>query len=152
MPRVHQHRARKDYPEAGIKKGQKYYLWKLKTGPRSSQIHRSLRPPKPEDLTTSPYYKALYPLGREIANFEGSEGDLEDLVNRVRDLGEEQQEKFDNLPPGFQEGPTGELLQERADECEDLADRLYELWDEFQSAQTEEEIDIIREGIRGESI
>ena len=119
MPKVHTPVARKDYPNEGIQKGQRYYTWSLKTGPRSSRTFRSLNPPLPEQLTTSEYLQQWYPLNREIGSFDGSPDDLQALIDQVGELREEAQESADNIPSQLQDGPVGELLQERMDECED---------------------------------
>ena len=117
MPRVEHRRAAKDYPASGIKKGDKYYTWKFKFGGRRRQKER----PLPEQLTQSPYLQEWLPLQREIEAFDGTASDLDSLLERVRDLGQEQQDKLDNMPDGLQDGHAGETLRERADECEDLA-------------------------------
>lgn len=47
--------------------------------------------------------------------------DLESLAEQVREFGEEQQGKFDNMPEGLQQGDTGQLLEERASNMEQAA-------------------------------
>lgn len=44
MPKVQHVKARKDYPESGIKKGDMYYTASVMTGPRSSRTIRSKGP------------------------------------------------------------------------------------------------------------
>ncbi len=131
MPRVSKQVARKDYPNAGIKKGDLYYKWKF----RYSPVNRSLTPPQAEQLTQSAYMQEWIPLNRDISEFDGEADDVDELVERARQLGNEQQEKKDNMPDGLQEGDTGQLLEERAEECEELADSLENAKTELEQAQ-----------------
>ena len=63
MPRVHTvNAARKDYPDDGISKGDKYYHWKF---PYGSKI-RSLTYPKRSQLTKSPYKSQGYDIEDSI--------------------------------------------------------------------------------------
>jgi len=120
MPRVHHRKARKDYPASGIKKGDMYYTWDLKTGPRSSITYRQLTPPKPWQLTSSPFLQEYYRLQHAIENLvaesaEDLEAQMENLRGEIEALAEETREKFDNMPEGLQQGDIGQLLEERAD-------------------------------------
>ena len=135
MPQVHKRKARKDYPEHGIKKGDTYYTWKF----RRSAVQRSLKAPLPEQLTQSPFEQEWIPLNREVSNFEGTADELRELAERARELGEEQGEKRDNMPESLQSGPTGELLEERASECEELAEELDDLAQQLEDADENDE-------------
>lgn len=132
MARVEYRKAAKDYPAAGIKKGDRYYTWKLH---RHAPRMRSKTEPLPEQLTTSEYLGEWYPLNRDIGAFDGDAEEARSLAERAKDLGEEQREKYDNMPDGLQQGDTGLLLEERADEAEGLGDELDEAADELESAQ-----------------
>jgi len=123
MARAQYRKAAKDYPSAGIKKGDMYYYWKLKTGPRSSMTYRQLTPPKPWQLTTSEFLSEYYRLQDEVENLsaenvEDLRSQVEDITGRVETLAEETREKFDNMPEGLQQGDTGQLLEERAEAME----------------------------------
>ena len=131
MPRVSKQVARKDYPNAGIKKGDTYYKWKF----RYSPVNRSLTMPQAEQLTQSAYMQEWIPLNRDISEFDGEADDVDELVERARQLGDEQREKKDNMPEGLQDGDTGQLLEERAEECEELADSLENAKTELEQAQ-----------------
>ena len=131
MPRVSKQVARKDYPNAGIKKGDTYYKWKF----RYSPVNRSLTMPQAEQLTQSAYMQEWIPLNRDISEFDGEADDVDELVERARQLGNEQQEKKDNMPEGLQDGDTGQLLEERAEECEELANSLESAKAELEQAQ-----------------
>lgn len=116
-------KARKDIPSAGIKAGESYYWWKFKrSGKQFSKTQ-----PKRSQLTQSAFYAALYDLQDEIgdAPADDSLGSFaEDIASRLREIGEECQSSLDNMPEGLQQGPTGELLQERIDAMEAAADEV----------------------------
>lgn len=155
MPRVKYQKAMKDYPSAGIKKGDKYYYVRVKTGPRSSREMRSLTPFRPSQLTTSDFLSQAYALQerfQDLCSIESLEIDLQDIADEARQLGEEQQEKYDNMPDGLQQGDTGQLLEERANAMSEWADSLeqavssaaekanefkknQEAWDEWDEAE-----------------
>jgi polyhydroxyalkanoate synthesis regulator phasin len=118
--------ARKDYPDSGIKKGETYYWWEFRYG----GTHRSKTQPKPSQLTQSEFLSAAYGLNEQIEalivadSMDALKSEVEPLVDEIRQLGEEQSDKLSNMPDSLQEGPTGELLQNRADACEEWASNL----------------------------
>lgn len=131
MPRAHKKTAAKDYPDAGIKKGDVYYLWTTRSGPYSKGVkHRQKTPPKRQQLTGSEFLRAQYDLEDRISALRGStnlddfKAEVDSIIEDIRSLGEEQQEKFDNMPDGLQQGSTGEQLQARAEACESWASSL----------------------------
>ncbi len=132
MPKVKQVTARKDYPDHGIKKGQAHFTWSLMTGPRSSRTFRQIEPPRPSQLTTSEFKGNLFAIEEDLANATQDEGlpdTIQEFADNLRTLGEEQNEKFENMPEGLQQGSTGELLEGRATSCEEYADSLGEIAD-----------------------
>ena len=141
MPRVHKRKAQKDYPNEGIARGDVYYTWKF----RRSGVQRSLTPPLPEQLTQSEYAQEWIPLNREVSKFEGSADELHELAERARTLGEEQRDKQGNMPDSLQAGPTGELLEERANECEELADELDEIAQRLEETDENDEDEVLAE-------
>jgi hypothetical protein len=140
MARVHHRKARKDYPEKGIKKGDMYYFAQIKTGPRSSRTIRQLEPIKQSQLTSSDFLSQLYGIEEgfdEIVHDESAVEALNDAATTLRDLGQEQQDKFDNMPDGLQQGDTGQMLEERANNCEQWADEIEQIASNLESAITE---------------
>lgn len=124
MPRVHKQVARKDYEREGIKKGDVYYKWTLRPGGfGKGTLYRSTTPPKPWQLTSSPFLQELYMLEDRVSNLEDL-SDIEELISEIRSLGEEEESKLYNMPDSLQSSPTGELLQERYDACEEWASEL----------------------------
>lgn len=137
MARLHYRKARKDYPANGIKRGDMYYFAQIKTGPRSSRTIRSLTKPRPSELTVSEFNGWLGDLQEiELPAVEDIEA-LRQIAENIREFGQEQQEKFDNMPEGLQQGDTGQLLEERATGCDGWADEIEQAADEYDSAITE---------------
>lgn len=159
MARVtHVKKAQKDYPEHGIKKGEEYYWWKFRYGGK----HFSKTYPKPSQLTQSEFLSQVYDFNDRISGL--STGDFnepedlqawkEELVGELETLRDEQEEKKDNMPEGLQEGPTGELLQERYDGIDELINELEGIdCDDFdfdEDAKKEEIIDELKDKYEGE--
>lgn len=120
--------ARKDNPQHGIKAGDSYYWWSMMHGSRGVK-HYSMTRPLRSQLTNSEFLSRLYDLQDNLAGFscdtkEEFESYRDELVSDINELKDEQEEKLSNMPEGLQEGPTGQLLQERADALESWADDL----------------------------
>lgn len=138
MPRVYHVKARKDYPNHGIKKGDMYYNWSVKTGPVSGITYRSLTPPRPEQLTTSAYLQSAYPIERSIHEISDIDA-LDAAISDVEGLRDEEEGKLDNMPDGLRDGDTGQLIQSRIDACEEAISALEEIKSEYESWQEEHE-------------
>ena len=130
MPKVtHVKAAQRDNPVC--RKGESYYWWSFRFGGK----HYSLTYPRRSQLTQSDFLSQMYDIEDEvIAGFNNAGHSLEELrsmvedaMEQIRALGEECDEKLNNMPEGLQEGPTGELLQNRYDECETMADELEQI-------------------------
>ncbi len=133
MAKIQERKAAKDYPANGIKKGDTYFFVAIKTGPRSSRTIRSLVRPKRYELTTSAFKGALWRIEDEGFNEIDDPEGLRGVAEEIRDLGGEQQESFDNMPEGLQQGDTGQLLEERATGCEEWADAIEQAADDLES-------------------
>ena len=137
MPRVtHVKKARKDNPVC--KKGESYYWWKFRYGGK----RYSLTPPRPSQLTQSAYYSQVRGLVEMIEDNEVNDNDdftslRDEVSSELETIRDECQENLDNMPDQLQYSPTGELLQERIDACENAQSEV-ESADEFD----EEEPDI----------
>lgn len=132
MARVYTQKARKDYPNEGIQKGEVYYQWQLYHGP----VRRSKTPPKRSQLTGSGYLSTLYDLFDQEIN---EPSDLESIADELESLGQEQRDRFDNMPEGLQQGDTGQMLEQRADACEEAASNIRDRGQEWQDAIDEYE-------------
>lgn len=120
-------KAQKDHPEGGIKKGESYYWWAFMVGGRGGPKHYSKTQPKASQLTQSEFLGAMSDIEDEIGALSADdslESSVTEIAERIRELGSEQEGKKDNLPEGLQDGPTGELLQQRSDRCGEIADEL----------------------------
>lgn len=134
MPRVHfVKKARKDNDRCGVKAGESYFWWQNRgSGGKGAGIKRcSKTRPRQSQLTMSDFYSAVYSLQEDIEDAIGTIteiGDLESMrdewAQQARDIGTDQSDKLANMPEGLQQGPTGELLQERADACETWAEEI----------------------------
>lgn len=117
-------KARKD--NSAVKAGESYWWWSFRFGGK----YYSKLQPKPSQLTQSEFMSQILELGEEIEDltdittFEDLIYIRDDIVERIRVLSEEQSDKRENMPEGFQEGPTGELLENRYEEAESMADQL----------------------------
>lgn len=132
-------KALKDNPVA--KKGESYYWWKFRFGGK----HYSKTPPKASQLTSSEFLSSMYELEERISelsadSLEDLQSEVQSIIDDLRQLGEEQEEKLSNMPDGLQEGEVGQMLQERADECENMASELEGLdFDEPEADEPERE-------------
>lgn len=144
MPKVTKiERAGKDYPEFGIKKGDTHYVWAIKMQ-RGGIVRRSKTFPRQSQLTLSEYKVSAHELNERIEDFDSDVvSDMEqfrdELVSDAESLRDEQQDKLDNMPEGFQQGSTGEKIQERIDALESFISELEDLeFDEFEAEEREE--------------
>lgn len=135
--------ARKDYPEHGIKKGESYYWWAFMVGGRGGAKRYSKTPPTRSQLTQSEFYGRLYDIEDRVNALEASDADemkseCDSIAEELRELGQEQTDKFDNLPENFQNGESGERLTERAEWCESQADEFEQIdFDDFEGEEYE---------------
>lgn len=149
-------KARKAHGQCGkcsvrIERGDAFRWWKFRYG----GLHiRCLKPgcsPKPSDLTQSEFYGSLYGIQESIEDALESfrtGGELIDCASalnaaaqELRNLGEECQGKLDNMPEGLQQGDTGQLLENRAQECESKADELESAASEIESAELYDDLE-----------
>lgn len=118
-------KARKD--NSAVKAGESYWWWSFRFGGK----YYSKTRPRPSQLTQSDFMSQILELGEEIDDLSVTITTIEtlvdirdDIADRIQVLGEEQSDKFENMPEGFQEGPTGELLENRYEESVSMADQL----------------------------
>lgn len=149
MPRVnHVKKARKDNPVC--KRGESYFWWKFRYGGKRYSLTR----PRPSQLTQSAYYGAVRSLierieDSSIGDFEEFESLADEVKDELQTIGQECQDGLDNMPDSLQYSPTGELLQERIDACENAESEI-ECIEEFdfeeeefdaEDCETEEEVE-----------
>ncbi len=129
-----------------IKKGDPYKWYAFMVGGRGGpkRKHCQYCPVKPADLTNSDYLKGAYGIEESIDKIPGDvdsvgaaqeiPDQLREIAQEIRDLGEEQQGKLDNMPEGLQQGDTGQLIQSRIDACEEMATQFDEKADTIETA------------------
>lgn len=152
MPKVYVQKARKDYPQHGIAKGDTYYWWKFRySGKRLSKTC-----PKASQLTSNEALSRMYAMQENASDEMASAASLDDLqsiiegyASELREIAGEEEDKVQNMPEQFQYGQVGEELQERADNCNSVADDLEGM--DF-SKDDEEEEDAAMERLSSEAI
>jgi hypothetical protein len=127
--------ARKDNPVA--KKGESYYWWKPMVGGRGGAKRYSKERPSRSQLTQSEFLSTLYDIEDGSMSEAHTPEDFREVAEALRELGQEQQEKYDNMPDGLQQGDTGQMLEERASGCDSWADEIDTAADELESALEE---------------
>jgi len=126
MPRVHTvKKARKDYPEQGIKKGDTYYYWTFRYGGK----RKSKTYPKPSQLTQSSFLQTYYGIQENIQEWEGEISDLEsfreEVITDLESLRDESQDSLDQMPDHLQDSsPVGEMLTARVEGIEEWLNEL----------------------------
>lgn len=107
--------------------GEPYYWWQFKNGGKNFSKTR----PKASQLTQSAYLSTIYDIADELGEIRAQVSDpddlssaIDDIKSRLEELRDEQEEKKSNMPEGLQEGPTGELLQERYDNLDNAISEL----------------------------
>lgn len=129
--------ARKDNPVA--KKGESYWWWKFMVGGRGGPKRYSKERPSRSQLTQSEFLSALYGIEDGDMASARSPEDFKAVAEALRELGSEQQEKFEAMPEGLQQGDTGQMLEERAQNCESWADEIDTAADELESALSDDD-------------
>lgn len=127
MPRVHfTKKARKNYPQYGVKKGDSYYYWTFYGGRKVV----SKTAPKPWQLTQSAFKQSVLQLIDQAssANFLDSDGVssyIDTLKGELEQLRTESEESLENMPEQLRDSSFGgSLLTERVDTLEDAISDL----------------------------
>jgi hypothetical protein len=129
MPKVYTHKARRDYPESGIKKGDQYFEWAL----YRQKSQRSLTPPTRAQLAGSPWKQQLYTLiDTELPACTCPE-DLRSIAESARELSSEAQDSFDSMNEGLQQSESGQRMENRVSEMDSWADEVESAADELES-------------------
>ena len=108
-----------------IHKGESYWTWAFMNQPP----HYSKERPRASQLTQSEFLSTYYSIQEEIEDWspENPE-DVEEFVDIIKgeleDLRDETQDRLYNMPEQLQESDSGQLLQERIDECDNLINEL----------------------------
>lgn len=132
--------ARKDNPVC--KAGESYFWWKFRYGGKRYSLTR----PRPSQLTQSAYYGTVRGLCERIEDytcedFDDFETFRDELKDELQNLSSECQDSLSNMPDQLQYAPTGELLQERINACDNSESEL-DYIDEFDFEEEDFDTDI----------
>ena len=108
-----------------IPKGSGYWTWCFMNG----NPHYSLTQPRQSQLTRSEFLSTYYGIQEEIEDWAPENVDevqefIDNIKDEVQTLLDDTQERLDNMPEQLQESDTGQMLQERIDECQEIIDQL----------------------------
>lgn len=142
MAKVKQRKARKDYPQQGIKRGDMYYQWQLYKGP----VMRSKVAPRRSQLTGSGFLATVYDIADVTIPNADSPDDFREAANELETLADETQGSFDNMPEGLQQGTTGQQLEQRVESCNEWKDAINSAADTLETELNE----IEEEGLNDE--
>lgn len=136
MARVHfVKKAMKDYPEIGVKKGESYYWW------QHFRQHKQMSKERPPQSRTagSEYARSVFALVEELETWQGewTESDRDELVGSLEEIRDQEQDKYDNMPEGLQQGDTGMLLEDRVAALDEWISELENI--DFEEQEEEEE-------------
>lgn len=121
-------RSQPDSPndEILIHKGESYWWWQFAFS--SKRISKTS--PSRSQLTQSDFLSQVYELEDKIEGLNGCDpeslsDDVTSIIEDIRTLGEEQEEKQMNMPDHLQyDSPIGEMLGSRVESCEEWATNL----------------------------
>jgi hypothetical protein len=130
MPKVYTHKARKDYPESGIKKGDIYYEWAL----YRQKSQRSLTNPTRAQTAGSPWKQQLYNLIDVELPACSCPEDLRSIAESARELSSEAQESFDSMNEGLQQSEGGQRMETRVSEMDSWAYEVDSAAEELEGA------------------
>jgi len=144
MPRVHSvKKARKDIPGTDIKKGDSYYWWKFRYGPK--RVSKTY--PTRGQLTQSSFLQQMYRIEdglQAVTPDDDFQSIIDDVGSELNSLKDEVQDSLDNMPEQLQSGPTGEMLQSRIDAVEEMINELEDIDIDIEGS-VDTDIDIERE-------
>lgn len=115
------------------RRGESYYWWKFRYGGK----HYSVTRPRPSQLTQSAFLSSCLAVAEEFEDCESVEdlrSSVESACDTLDSLRDETEEHAGNMPDSLREGPTGELLQTRAEQLDEWINNLRALdtesWDD----------------------
>lgn len=116
-----------------IHKGEPYYWWQFLNGGKNI----SKTQPRQSQLTQSEFMSQYYSIQEQIEDMAITTAEelsefVESLKSDAETLRDETQEKLDSMPDSLQSSPTGELLQERIDEMEEIVSQLENIEVEYE--------------------
>lgn len=112
-----------------ILQGEGYIWWKFRFGGKHIRCLKPECAPKAQDLTQSEWVSRIADFEDALAEIPSDDAEaaadaLESLAGEVREFGEEQASKRENMPEQLQDSDVGTMLEERAGNMESAADEL----------------------------
>lgn len=125
-----------------INVGESYWTWCFYGG----QPIYSKTKPRQSQLTNNSFKQELYSIQESVEDFSPEDPDevgefVEELISNLEELRDTCQESFDNIPEQLQEGNSGQILQERIENLDDVIYNLENIDTEFSSELDESEKD-----------
>lgn len=142
MARAHFVKRARKCPQrgSGIYKGDSYWWWAFKYGPK---IVSKTRPSRAQ-LTRSPFYKTVYALEDGVAKLtsaQGAELYVDEMRDEIEQLRSECEESLEALPENLREASSsGILLQERIEGLSEWLANLANMdWSEHVESEPDED-------------
>lgn len=134
-------KARKDYPEHGIKRGDSYWWWQFRF---SKHVYKSLKQPRKSQLTQSEHLSAIYEIEERIEDMQPVDidtGCIDEIIGDIETVRDTCQERLDNMPEQLQDSNSGSILQEYIEALENWQQELegVDLYIDEDSLQSEAE-------------
>ena len=125
-----------------INVGESYWTWCFYGG----QPIYSKTKPRQSQLTNNSFKQELYSIQESVEDFSTEDPDevgefVEELISNLEELRDTCQESFDNIPEQLQECDSGQILQERIENLDDVISNLENIDTEFSSELDESEKD-----------
>lgn len=83
---------------------------------------------KPSEVTRSPFWKEVYTLQEEATENRPAPDELDDrlstLADKLRELAQDTEDKFDGLPDNFKTPDKQEKMEGRKDALEEAAEKI----------------------------
>lgn len=126
-----------------IHKGESYRWFQFAFSPKTIRCAKPECMPTRSDLTRSEFYRSLFAIEDAFSKAMGAgkqavdptivASAARDAAEELRNLASECEDKRSNMPEGLQDSDTGQLLETRAQECNDKADEIESYADDAES-------------------
>ncbi len=142
LSKIDRNQPQDDNDEILINVGESYYTWCFYGG----QPIYSKTQPRQSQLTNNQFKQELYTIQESVEDFSPEDTDdvsvfVEELISNLENLRDTCQESLDNIPEQLQEGNSGQILQERIENLDDVISNLENIDTEFSSELDESEKD-----------
>ena len=136
--------------EIRIAKGESYYWWKFRFG----GLHISKTRPKQSQLTQSEFLGTMYDIQDTISELtvdDDFESSISEITSELETLRDECEERRGNMPEQLQDSGSGEMLQNRYDEVDNMISELEGVDVEVDEGEIKEDVKANAEKEEGET-